>query len=326
VLYFTRNTLPGKVISVFNAPVTELIQQRYSCRAYARAPMAPEQAAQLARRAAATKVGPLGTPLRFTLVAAAAGDSRALKGLGTYGLIKNPAGFIIGAAGPGERNLEDFGYAMEAIILYATGLGLGTCWLGGNFTRSSFARRINAAEAEIVPAVAAVGYAAENNRARDWLRRMARSDTRLPWAALFYWAGSNASLDVSAAGPYATPLEMLRLAPSASNHQPWRVVQDGPAYHFYLQRTPGFGQGLPFMLLGLADLQRVDMGIAMCHFELTARELGLAGQWAVRRPPLPPPGGTGEYVVTWVGQEDAAVAESNRRIARTSESACPYVS
>ena len=28
-----------------------------------------------------------------------------------------------------------------------------------------------------------------------------------------------------------------------------------------------------------ADLQRVDIGVAMCHFELTAREQGLAGEW-----------------------------------------------
>lgn len=259
----------------------------------------------MSRCAAAVKVGPLGTSLRFTLVAAAAGDSQALKGLGTYGLIKNPAGFIIGAAGPGERNLEDFGYGMQAIILHATRLGLGTCWLGGNFTRSSFAKRISAGGAEVVPAVTAVGYADENSRNRDRLRRMARSDTRLPWAALFSRAGSATPLDASTAGPYVTPLEMLRLAPSASNRQPWRVVEDGLAHHFYLQRTPGYGRGtLPFVLLGLADLQRVDVGIAMCHFELTARELGLAGHWAVRRPPWSPPGGTAEYVVTWVGQDD----------------------
>jgi hypothetical protein len=27
------------------------------------------------------------------------------------------------------------------------------------------------------------------------------------------------------------------------------------------------------------DLQKVDMGIAMCHFELLAKELGLKGNW-----------------------------------------------
>ena len=30
----------------------------------------------------------------------------------------------------------------------------------------------------------------------------------------------------------------------------------------------------------MADLQRVDMGIAMCHFELTCNELGIKGKEA----------------------------------------------
>lgn len=95
---------------------------------------------------------------------------------------------------------------------------------------------------------------------------------------------------------------MLRLAPSASNHQPWRVVQDGGCFHFYFQCTPGHGPGSPaFVLLNIADLQRVDMGIAMCHFELTAREFGLIGQWERRKMDLAKLSGTPEYIVTWVG-------------------------
>lgn len=294
----------------FNHPVTQIIRQRYSCRAYVRAPIAPEQAEQLSRCTAAVTAGPLGAPLRFTLIAAVERDSQALRGLGTYGLIRNPAGFIVGAAGPGEKNLEDFGYGMEAIILHATSLGLGTCWLGGNFTKSSFAKRIGAASAEIVPAVTPVGYELDSSRSRDPLRKMARSDARLPWSALFFHLDFDTPLDASAAGPYATPLEMLRLAPSASNRQPWRVVRDGNNYHFYLQRTPGYGRGtLPFALLGLADLQRVDIGIAMCHFALTANELGLAGEWTVRQPSLPMPGGTREYVATWAGKNDAGASQ-----------------
>lgn len=321
----------------FSAPISEIIQQRYSCRAYDKRPIAPEQAGRLAAFARGVTRGPLGAALRFELAVAQEDDARALRGLGTYGLIRNPAGFIIGAAGPGEKNLEDFGYGMEAVVLCATSLGLGTCWLGGNFTRSSFAAKIGAAGDEIVPAVTPIGYPAEGTRARDPLRWAARSDRRLPWEALFFrpaagqtahrktQSGMEASAGLSGqrmqpakasipndvrsfwtplaetdAGAYAVPLAMLRLAPSASNRQPWRVIQDGACYHFYLRRTPGYGWGtLTFTLLGLADLQRVDMGIAMCHFELAARELGLAGQWIVDEPDLPKPGETTEYVVTW---------------------------
>jgi len=70
------------------------------------------------------------------------------------------------------------------------------------------------------------------------------------------------------------------------------------AWQFFLARTPGYGGGVAGKLLGIADMQRVDMGIAMCHFELSARELGLPGRW--RHLPAPPDAGSrAEYVVSW---------------------------
>jgi hypothetical protein len=56
-----------------------------------------------------------------------------------------------------------------------------------------------------------------------------------------------------------------------------------------------------FYLLQFADLQRVDLGIAMCHFELTARELGLAGRWVVQDPNIAKPDDQTEYIVSWIG-------------------------
>lgn len=285
----------------FNRPVTEIIKQRYSCRAYEKTPITAEHAGQMRTFLEAIKTGPLGTPLRFELAAAAEQDRGALKGLGTYGLIRDAAGFIIGALGPGEKNLEDYGYGMESAVLAAASIGLGTCWLGGNFTRSSFARKIRATGDEIVPAVAAAGYAAEGNRSRDLLRLLARSETRLPWEKQFFGPVFGTILPREDAGAYAVPLEMVRLAPSASNHQPWRIVQEGACFHFYLQRRPGYAPGIPAArLAGLVDLQRVDLGIAMCHFELTARELGLAGRWEVRQPEIPLPDYRIVYAASWV--------------------------
>ena len=95
----------------------------------------------------------------------------------------------------------------------------------------------------------------------------------------------------------------MRLAPSASNKQPWRIVRrrKGEAWELRLQRTPGYGKGsLTFRLLRLADLQRVDMGIAMCHFELAAREAGLPGRWVPGRASPGVAGAVPEHVVTWV--------------------------
>ncbi|MBU4444830.1 MAG: hypothetical protein L6422_01520 [Candidatus Marinimicrobia bacterium] len=47
------------------------------------------------------------------------------------------------------------------------------------------------------------------------------------------------------------------------------------------------------------DLQRVDIGIAMCHFELSARELQLSGHWQAVDPGIAHPEGT-EYILSWV--------------------------
>ncbi|TLN24073.1 nitroreductase, partial [bacterium] len=80
---------------------------------------------------------------------------------------------------------------------------------------------------------------------------------------------------------YATPLEMVRLAPSASNKQPWRILRQGRNWHFYLQRTKGYREMAMGRFTGIADIQRIDMGIAMCHFELAAKDSGLCGKWVM---------------------------------------------
>jgi hypothetical protein len=90
-----------------------------------------------------------------------------------------------------------------------------------------------------VPAVASVGYAVEGIRHRDFYRRQAKSETRLPWDALFFDGDLARPLSKGAAGAYALPLDMVRLAPSGHNYQPWRVIRDGACFHFYLRRTRG---------------------------------------------------------------------------------------
>jgi nitroreductase len=285
---------------LFTQPVTEIIKRRYSCRRYMEAPIAAEQQQRLAEFIASNTVGPLGTPMRFALIAATEQERQALRGLGTYGFIRNPTGFIAGAVGPGDTNLEDFGVLMERIVLFATDLGLGTCWLGGSFTRSSFSRRIDVKDKETIPAVVSTGYIADRDGTPDPIRQIAGGDRRLPWEALFFDGRWGVPLSRDVAGAYAEPLEMVRLGPSASNKQPWRIVKDGSRWHLYLQRTPGYPPRLS-AVINLADVQRLDMGIAMCHLALTAAEQGLAGQWQVSDPGLDTPGDLIEYTVTWVG-------------------------
>lgn len=281
-------------------PVTELIERRFSCRTYLDTPIAEEKRQALDHFLAQLKRGPFGAATRFKLVAATEGDRNALRGMSTYGLIRGATGFILGTVGSGPKNLEDFGYRMEEAILYATALDLGTCWLGGSFRRSRFAAQIGLGEDEILPSVAWVGYISEQRGLVDRLsRRYAGAHQRFAWDRLFFDRQFGAPLAPEGAGAYAEALEMVRLGPSASNKQPWRVVKGAGAWHFYLQRSPGYSQGISGLFV-LADLQRVDMGIALCHFEQTAREAGLRGRWALDEPQVEKPGELVEYTASWV--------------------------
>ena len=247
-----------------------------------------------------SRTGPFGTGVRFELVAAREGDRQALKGLGAYGWIKGATAYIIGAVQRSERSQEDFGYLMERIVLFATDLGLGTCWLGGTLTKSRFARVISLADGESMPSVAAMGYVAHTPRVIDGLIRLGvGADKRRPWKRLFFEDRFGEPLSHERAGAYATPLEMVRLGPSATNLQPWRILRQGKAWHFYLRRTRGYGRSTSG-LIGGTDLQRVDMGIAMSHFELAANELGLEGEWRTRDPAIARPNDLTEYIASWV--------------------------
>jgi nitroreductase len=311
-------------------PATELIAERFSSRTYTPAPIGPAVLEALVDSLRARVDGPFGSRARFVLIVASEEEPNLLKGLGTYGFIKGATGFIAGAVQRGPKDLEDYGYLLEQIVLSATELGLGTCWLGGTFTKSTFADRLLLTPDETMPAIAAVGHI-DATATKEQVRRRPLSQ-RLPAGQLFFegdfgtpvaadaagvgsgmssgadgaagvspgGAAGDALGDAGGDGRVTRLLEAVRWSPSASNKQPWRIVRVGEDWHFYLQRTRGYGKGsLLFAALRLADLQRVDMGIAMCHFELAAHELGLAGNWAVEQPGIELPDPATEYTATW---------------------------
>jgi nitroreductase len=286
---------PGSALTV-----RELIDRRYSCRTYLPEPIPDDTRRRLIDYMAAMTTGPFGSQARFGLIAASPGDRDALKRLGTYGFIKGATGFIVGAVGKAPKDHEDYGYLLEQVILRATGLGLGTCWLGGTFTRSTFVRRFGGLRrGETMPAVVSIGLIGDDGTER--IREREEGSRRLRNDELFFEGSFGTPLDTGAVGAYAEALEAVRMAPSATNKQPWRLLRDGARWHFYLRRYKHYGKGTPlFTVLRIADLQRVDLGIAMSHFELVARERGLGGSWAVRDPGIPLPGRDAEYVATWV--------------------------
>lgn len=174
-----------------------------------------------------------------------------------------------------------FGYSFEEFLLYAQSLGLGMVWLGGTMNRSAFEKAMELSENEMMPCASPLGYPASKMSVRESIMRKAiKADGRLPFEELFFDGMFDISLTKDKAGKFAEPLEMVRLAPSAVNKQPWRVVIADNIAHFYLKRNKGFGHD------GKLDMQMIDIGIALCHFALTAKENGLEAQFVQDDPKL----------------------------------------
>jgi nitroreductase len=281
----------------YSRSITDLIRERCSRRSYTPQPVEAEKLGALEASFAALQ-GPFGGQAHFLILDTAGWGERQINALGTYGTIQGARLFLVGVIRRGQHDMEDFGYQFEQLVLRATDLGLGTCWIGGIFNRSRFSDQAGVRTDEVLPAISPLGYPTPRRSVTDSIIRWsAGSRNRRPWRELFFDGRFEQTLAEDAAGRYRLPLEMLRLSPSASNRQPWRVVkQPGKnIFHLYLRRSRGYDR-----LIKAVDLQRLDLGIAMCHFELTARELGLGGRWEGLTPSLPPLPDRTEYVRSWI--------------------------
>ncbi|MBR3589322.1 MAG: nitroreductase [Clostridia bacterium] len=163
-----------------------------------------------------------------------------------------------------------FGYSFEMLVLYAQSLGIGTVWLGGTMNRPVFEKTMELAADEMMPCASPLGYCGKKMSFREGMMRKAiKADERLPFEELFFDGTFNTPLTKERAGKLLGALEMVRLAPSAVNKQPWRVVVADNTVHFYLKRSKGYSHE------GKLDMQKIDMGIALCHFALTSQENNL---------------------------------------------------
>lgn len=164
-----------------------------------------------------------------------------------------------------------FGYSFEMLVLYAQSLGIGTVWLGGTMNRSAFEQAMELDRDEIMSCASPLGYPASKMSLREnMMRKAIKADERLPFEELFFEGAFDTPLTKERASDLAEALEMVRLSPSAVNKQPWRVLIADNAVHFYLKRSKGFGHDTSL------DMQKIDMGIALCHFALAAKENDLS--------------------------------------------------
>jgi nitroreductase len=262
--------------------IIETIQKRRSIRTYTGEPLRNEHITQIKQYINQLQT-PFGMKARIELISVHS-DDKPIK-LGTYGFVKGACEYLMLIYEDAPFAETAAAYMFEQVILFCTSLGLGTCWLGGSFSRSNFKKQIKLNSNETLKIVAPVGYTSSQKR---FIEKMINSDrnhiSRKPFSELFFDNNFDNPLTEIKAGIFSTPLEMVRLAPSASNKQEWRVLLEDKKLHFYKKSYLKFDS--------------IDMGIALCHFELSCKELGIDGKFELLKDYLA--NDKLEYVISWI--------------------------
>lgn len=266
--------------------IEELIRSRRSVRSFDGKGLRPEDLEKLSSFMADLK-NPYGIPVECKLLDA---GKQPLK----CPVVSGTELYVGAKVGRVPHSEEAFGYSFEMLVLYAQSLGIGTVWIGGTMDRAAFERAMELNENEKMPCMSPLGYPAKKMSVKEsMMRKGVKADSRKPFETMFFADTFDVPLTQEKAGSLAYPLEMVRLAPSAVNKQPWQVVIKENAAHFYLKHTKGFVSD------AVGDMQKIDMGIAMCHFALAAEESGMNVRFSVEDPKIPTAPDT-EYIASYL--------------------------
>ena len=224
-----------------NYQVEEVVRKRYSVRTYEERELETALIEEV-KEYIKGRSNPFGGNVRFfsfEMESVEQGEK-----IGTYGVLKGIQ-YFFGTAIKKEKKVEDLlalGYEFEDVVLYLESRGLGTCWLGGTFERKKVITQMELADNEIMPAISPYGYAKDQKRITEVaMRKSIKADKRVNAEDIFFETVFGKPLDVKN-DRCSLPLEMVRLAPSASNKQPWRVIKKGSEYHFYEAKEEGYSE------------------------------------------------------------------------------------
>lgn len=264
-------------------PVKEAVQKRKSVRSFDGRPLSDADRAALEQYIASVQ-NPFGIDVEFRLLDA------GKNGL-TSPVVVGADAYIAAKAAKEDRFEIGYGYSFESVCLYAASLGIGTVILAASLNRAAFEKAMDLQLGDVMPVATPVGYPAAKKTVRDTLMRKGlKADDRIAFDRLFFDGAFGTGLRPENAGAFADALEMVRWAPSATNRQPWRAVVAGNTVHFYEEKT------LKDSPLG--DIQKVDLGIALAHFDLTMQENGFTGKFIEADPGFALPENT-EYIISY---------------------------
>ncbi len=243
------------------ADLLKVIKGRKSVRTFNGEPVSAEDRERL-EKYLPTITNPFGIPVRFVLL-----DARS-HGLSSP-VLSGETLYAAGIVSKAPYADVAFGYAFEKLVLYAWSLRIGTTWIGGTMKRELFERAAGLSQGEMMPCVTPLGYPANKRSIRETVMRKGISaDSRMPAEKIFFDGAWDRGLPASKQATIADLIEMVRWAPSAVNKQPWRIIVSGHDFHFYEKRDKGYISDKT------GDLQKIDVGIALCHFMTGLEEQG----------------------------------------------------
>jgi nitroreductase len=189
-----------------------------------------------------------------------------------YGIIKGHNAYILGTSKTSLASRVNYGYLMEKVVLKATEMNMSTCWIG--VFDSTYFNEVFIEDGFEIPSIVIVGYSNDKPTYQDkFLRFSINASKRNSWDKLFFDYILKMPLNPEDVKKYSDSLEMVRLAPSSGNTQPWRLFFDDTKneFHFFKKTV-----SKRYEIRGLHD---IDMGIALSHFELMSLQNGLSGSW-----------------------------------------------
>lgn len=253
--------------------VKEVIKRRISNRTYEERSLTEEDKKKLLEFNS-TLTNPFGVEVKVQYISKEKGADDVQ--LGTYGTIKGAKDFLAITVKDQPYAMEAIGYQFENLVLYATDMGIGTVWLAGTFKRKDFINAIEIGEDDLFPCICPLGYPALKQSFLEKITKASLgSKKRKDWDKLFFLEDFTKVLTKADVGIYEDALEMLRLAPSATNSQPWAVVKEGNKFHFFCNYKNTLNDDVK-------KIKHIDIGIALSHFHQTAMSKGLNGSLQVQ--------------------------------------------
>ena len=200
----------------------------------------------------------------------------------TYGVIKGATDFFLMGMGEGEESQLTAGFQFEQVVLKAWEIGLGTCWIAGTYKGSQFDRNEKWPEGESLKIISPVGYAEKQRFFEKMMRFTVGSNNRKPFSELFFEDDFKKTLNPD--NMFGEALEMLRIAPSSTNSQPWRVLVKGDKVMFYYKPK--------------SPIAVLDTGIGICHFYETEKFNGFDGRFE-KESDIPIPSEDWKYLISY---------------------------